>query len=56
MGALGGVGSMGVDVGGGVVCSLRLMGDGVGEAKFKKCLFLMGEENSSEEDELRLMV
>ena len=31
MGALGGVGSIGVDVGGGVFCSLGLMGDGVGE-------------------------
>ena len=56
MGALGGVGSIGVDVGGGVVCSLGLIGDGVGEAKFKKCSFLIGEENSSEDDELKLMV
>ena len=56
MGALGGVGSIGVDVGGGVVCSLEWMGDGVGEAKFKKCSFLIGEENSSEDDELKLMV
>ena len=56
MGALGGVGSIGVDVGGGVVCILGLMGDGVGEARFKKYSFLMGEVNSSEDDELRLMV
>ena len=56
MGALGGVGSIGVDVGGGVVCTLGLMGDGLGEAKFKKCSFLMGEENSSEDDELRIRV
>ena len=45
MGALGGVGSMGVVVGGGVVSSLGCFGDGVGEAKFKKCSFLIGEEN-----------
>ena len=56
MGALSGVGSMGVVVGGGVVSSLGCMGDGVGEAKFKKSSFLMGEENSSEDEELKLMV
>ena len=56
MGALGGVGSMGVVVGGGVVSSLGSMGDGVGEARFKKCSFLMGEENSSKDEELKLMV
>ena len=56
MGALGGVGSIGVDVGGGVVCTLGFMGDGVGEAKFKKCSFLIGDEYSSEDDELKVMV
>ena len=47
---------MGVFVGGGVVSILGSKGDGVGEAKFKKCSFLIGDENSSEDDELRLMV
>ena len=28
-------------------------GDGVGEARFKKCSFLIGDENSSEDEELR---
>ena len=56
VGALGGVGSMGVLVGGGVVSSFESKGDGVGEARFKKCSFLIGDENSSEDEELRLMV
>ena len=56
IGALGGVGSMGVFVGGGVVSSLGPFGDGDGDARFKKYSFLMGEENSSEDEELRLMV
>ena len=47
---------MGVFVGGGVVSVLGSNGDGVGEARFKKCSFLIGEENSSEDEELRLMV
>ena len=53
MGALGVL--MGVFVGGGVVSLLGSKGDGVGEARFKKCSFLIGDENSSDE-ELRLMV
>ena len=56
MGALGGVGSTDVVVGGGVVSSLGFVGDGVGEAKFNKCSFLIGEENSSEDEEAKLMV
>ena len=56
MGALGGVGSTGVVVGGGVVSSIGFLGDGVGEAKFKKCSFLIGDVNSSEDEELRWMV
>ena len=56
IGALGGVGSMGDFVGGGVVSSFGPLGDGVGDARFKKCSFLMGEENSSEDEELRLIV
>ena len=56
IGALGGVGSMGDFVGGGVVSSFAPLGDGVGDARFKKCSLLMGEENSSEDEELRLMV
>ena len=47
---------MGVFVGGGVVSVLGSKGDGVGEARFKKCSFLIGDENSSEDEELRLMV
>ena len=47
---------MGVFVGGGVVSSLGPLGDGDGDARFKKCSFLIGEENSSEDEELRLMV
>ena len=31
-------------------------GDGDGVARFKKCSFLIGEENSSEDEELRSMV
>ena len=53
MGALGGVGSTGVVVGGGVVSTLGFVGDGIGEAKFKKCSFLIGDVNSSEDEELR---
>ena len=37
------------------MCSLVLLGDGVGDAKFKKCSLLMGDVNSSEDEELRLM-
>ena len=47
---------MGDFVGGGVVSVLGSKGDGVGEAIFKKCSFLIGDENSSEDEELRLMV
>ena len=47
---------MGVFVGGGVVSILGSKGDEVGEARFKKCSFLIGDENSSEDEELRLMV
>ena len=54
MGALGVL--MGVFVGGGVVSVVGSKGDGVGEARFKKCSFLIGEENSSEDEELKLMV
>ena len=56
VGALGGVGSMDDFVGGGVVSSFSPLGDGVGEARFKKCSFFMGDENSSEDEELRLIV
>jgi hypothetical protein len=54
VGALGGVGSIGDLVGGGVssFCSL---GDGDGDARFKKCSFFIGEVNSSEDEELRLI-
>ena len=54
MGALGVL--TGVFVGGGVVSVVGSKGDGVGEARFKKCSFLIGDENSSEDEELRLMV
>ena len=47
---------MGVVVGGGVVSSLGFKGDEVGEARFKKCSFFIGDENSSEDEELRLIV
>ena len=56
MGALGGVGSIGVVVGGGVVSLIGSTGDGVGVARFKNCSFLIGDESSSEDEELRLMV
>ena len=56
IGALGGVGSMGDFVGGGVVSLLGPWGDGDGDATFSKCSFLMGEENSSEDEELKLIV
>ena len=46
---------MGDFVGGGVVSSLGSLGDGDGDARFIKCSFFMGEENSSEDEELRLM-
>jgi hypothetical protein len=52
--ALGGVGSMGDLVGGGV-SSFGSLGDGYGDARFKKCSFLIGEVNSSEDEELKLM-
>ena len=52
--ALGGVGSMGDLVGGGV-STFASFDDGDGDARFKKCSFLMGEVNSSEEEELRLI-
>ena len=45
-----------VFIGGGVVSILWSMGDGVGEARFKKCSFLIGDVNSSEDEELRWMV
>ena len=47
---------MGVCVGGGVVSSLGSKGDGVGVARFKKCSLLIGDKNSSEDEELRVMV
>ena len=31
------------------------MGDGDGDARFKKCSFFIGEVNSSEDEELRLI-
>jgi hypothetical protein len=37
------------------VCSFGSLGDGVGDARFKKCSLLMGDVNSSEDEELRLM-
>ena len=37
------------------MCSFGSLGDGVGDARFKKCSFLMGDVNSSEDEELRLM-
>ena len=55
VGALGGVGSMGDLVGGGV-SSFGSLGDGDGDARFKKCSFFMGEENSSEDEELMVIV
>ena len=54
VGALGGVGSMGYLVGG-EVSSFGSLGDGDGDARFKKCSFLIGEVKSSEDEELRLM-
>ena len=54
IGALGGGGSMGDFVGGGVVSSLGSLGDG--DARFRKCSFLIGEVNSSEDEEVRLIV
>ena len=54
IGALGGVGSIGDLVGGGV-CSFGSLVDGDGDARFKKCSFFIGEVNSSEDEELRLM-
>ena len=56
IGALGGVGSMSDFVGGGVVSSFGSLGDGDGDARFRKCSFFMGEENSSEDEELKLIV
>lgn len=56
VGALGGVGSMGDFVGGGVVSSFGPLGEGDGDARFRKCSFLMGEENSSEDEELMVIV
>ena len=47
---------MGDFVGGGVVSSLGSLGDGDGDTRFRKCSFLMGEENSSEEEEVKLIV
>ena len=44
---------MGDFVGGGVVSSLGSLGDG--DARLRKCSFLIGELNSSEDEELRLM-
>jgi hypothetical protein len=48
---------MGDFVGGGVVSSLGSLGDGDGDgdARFRKCSFFIGEVNSSEDEELRLM-
>jgi hypothetical protein len=51
VGALGEVGSMGDFVSGGV----SSLGDGDGDARFRKYSFLIGEVNSSEDEELRLM-
>ena len=44
---------MGDFVGGGVVSSLGTLGDE--DARFRKCSFLIGEVNSFEDEELRLM-
>ena len=48
---------MGDFVGGGVVSLLGSLsdGDGDGDARFKKGSFLIGDVNSSEDEELRLM-
>jgi hypothetical protein len=46
---------MGDFVGGGVVSSLGSLGDGDRDERFRKCSFLIGEVNSSEDEELRLM-
>ena len=35
--------------------SFGSLGDGDGDARFKKCSFLIGDVNSSEDEELRLM-
>ena len=37
------------------MCSFGSFGDGVGEARFKKCSLLMGDVKSSEDEELMLM-
>ena len=47
---------MGDFVGGGVVSSLGSLGNGDGDARFRKCSFLIGEENSSEDEEVKLIV
>lgn len=39
-----------------MVSSLGSKGEGVGVARFKKCSFLIGDENSSEDEELRVIV
>ena len=44
------------DLGGGGVCSFGCLDDGDGDARFKKCSFFMGEENSSEDEDLKLIV
>ena len=46
---------MGDFVGGGVVSTLGSFGDGDGDARLRKCSFLIGEVNSSEDEEVRLM-
>ena len=35
--------------------SFGSLGDGDGDARFKKCSFLIGDVNSSEDEELRFM-
>ena len=47
---------MGDFVGGGLVSSLGSLGDGVGVERFRKCSLLMGEKNSSEDEELMVIV
>ena len=52
----GGLGSRGVLVGDSVLSIFVCFGDGVGVARFRKCSLLMGEENSSEDEELMVIV
>ena len=60
VGADGGIGSIGVFVGGGVVVTFCDFGDGVGVTRLRKFSSLMGDDmisgDSSEDDEFKLMV